>query len=71
MRDAYLATAPQPGAFDAMAEKTVGLVHSFTGWTDDQLRGVDLPVMIVVGDTDFVRVEDAARDGYPKRRWGT
>ena len=60
MRDAYAATAPDPGAFDAMAEKTIGLAHSFTGWTDDQLRGVQLPVLILVGDADFIRVEDAA-----------
>jgi len=60
MRDAYVATAPEPGAFDAVAEKTVGLVHSFTGWTDDQLRGVDLPVLILVGDSDFIHVENAA-----------
>ena len=60
MRDAYVATAPDPGAFDAVAEKTIGLVHSFTGWTDDQLRDVQLPVLILVGDTDFILVENAA-----------
>ena len=53
------AKSPEPGAFDTVAEKTVGLVQSFTGWTDDDLRGVALPVLIVVGDTDFIHVEDA------------
>ena len=57
---AYVATAPDPGAFDAVAEKTIGLVHSFTGWTDDQLRNVQLPVLILIGDTDFIHVENAA-----------
>src|SRR5579871_3707919 len=60
MRDAYAATAPDPGAFDVIAEKTVGLVQSFTGWTDDQIRGVPLPVLILIGDTDFILVENAA-----------
>jgi pimeloyl-ACP methyl ester carboxylesterase len=60
MRDAYLATAPTPTAFDAVADKTSGLVHAFTGWSDEQLRGVDLPVLILVGDTDFIHVESAA-----------
>jgi pimeloyl-ACP methyl ester carboxylesterase len=60
MRDAYVATAPDPGAFDAVAERTSGLVQSFTGWTDDQLRDVRLPVLILVGDTDFIHVENAA-----------
>ena len=35
-------------------------MQSFTGWTDDQLRGVGLPVLILVGDTDFIHVENAA-----------
>jgi pimeloyl-ACP methyl ester carboxylesterase len=60
MRDAYVAAAPEPHAFDAVAEKTVGLVHSFAGWTDDDLRAIDLPVLILIGDTDFIHVEDAA-----------
>jgi pimeloyl-ACP methyl ester carboxylesterase len=60
MRDAYGATAPDPGAFDTMAQRTSGLVQSFTGWTDDQLRGVDLPVLVLIGDTDFIHVENAA-----------
>jgi pimeloyl-ACP methyl ester carboxylesterase len=60
MRDTYVATAPDPGAFDAVAERTSGLVQSFTGWTDDQLRDVRLPVLILVGDTDFIHVENAA-----------
>lgn len=60
MRDAYVATAPDPDAFDAVAQKTSGLVQSFTGWTDDQLRDVQVPVLILVGDTDFIHVENAA-----------
>jgi len=59
MRDAYSAKAPDPNAFDTVAEKTSGLVQSFTGWTDDQLRGVLMPVLILVGDTDFILVENA------------
>lgn len=35
-------------------------MHSFTGWTDDQLRGIDLPVLVLVGDSDFIHVENAA-----------
>ena len=60
IRDAYLATTPEPDAFDTVAERTSGLVQSFTGSTDDQLRGVHLPVLILLGDTDFISVENAA-----------
>ena len=59
MRDAYIAKAPDPSAFDGVAERTSGLVQSFTGWTDDQLRAVLAPVLVLVGDTDFIHVDDA------------
>jgi pimeloyl-ACP methyl ester carboxylesterase len=60
MHAAYAAVAPDPGRFEAAAEKTVGLVHGFKGWTDDQLRGIDVPVLILIGDTDFILVPNAA-----------
>ena len=60
MRDAYVAKAPDPGAFDVVASRTSGLVQSFTGWTGDQLRHVHIPVLILVGDIDFIHVESAA-----------
>jgi pimeloyl-ACP methyl ester carboxylesterase len=60
MRDAYAAVAPDPTHFDAFAEKTVALVHGFGGWRDDQLRGIKAPVLVLIGDTDFVLVSNAA-----------
>jgi pimeloyl-ACP methyl ester carboxylesterase len=60
MRDAYRAVAPDPAHFEAIAAKTTEMVHTFAGWTDDQLRGVDVPVLILIGDTDFILVRDAA-----------
>jgi pimeloyl-ACP methyl ester carboxylesterase len=60
MRDAYAAVAPDPGNFDAFAEKTVTLVHGFGGWKDQEVRGIQLPVLVLVGDTDFVLVPNAA-----------
>src|SRR6478735_4929459 len=60
MRDAYVAVAPDPGHFDAFAAKTTEMVHRFAGWTDDQLRGVNVPVLVLIGDTDFILVPNAA-----------
>lgn len=60
MRDAYAAVAPDPAHFEAFAEKTVALVHGFAGWTDDQLRGIEVPVLVLIGDTDFILVPNAA-----------
>lgn len=60
MRAAYAATAPDPSHFEAFAQKAIGLVHSFGGWTDDQLRAIEVPVLVMIGDTDFILVPNAA-----------
>jgi pimeloyl-ACP methyl ester carboxylesterase len=60
MRDAYAAVAPDPTHFDAFAEKTAAMVHGFGGWSDDELRGIDVPVLVLIGDTDFILVGNAA-----------
>jgi pimeloyl-ACP methyl ester carboxylesterase len=60
MRDAYAAVAPDPARFQASAEKTAALVHGFAGWTEDQLRGIEAPVLVLIGDTDFILVANAA-----------
>jgi pimeloyl-ACP methyl ester carboxylesterase len=60
MRDAYTAVAPDPAHFEAFAEKTAAMVQGFDGWTEDQLRGIEAPVLLLIGDTDFILVPDAA-----------
>ena len=60
MREAYAAVAPDPAHFDAFAEKAVALVHGFAGWTDDQLRAIEVPVLVLIGDKDFILVPNAA-----------
>jgi pimeloyl-ACP methyl ester carboxylesterase len=60
MRAAYEAVAPDPAHFEAFAARTVAMVHGSGGVTDDQLRGIEAPVLVLVGDTDFVLVPDAA-----------
>jgi pimeloyl-ACP methyl ester carboxylesterase len=59
MQDSYAALAPDPSHFTAAAEKTSGLVHSFAGWTADDLRAIDVPVLVLIGDTDFILVPNA------------
>jgi pimeloyl-ACP methyl ester carboxylesterase len=60
MRDAYVAAAPDPAHFEAFAAKTAAMVHGFGGWADDQLRAIEVPVLVVIGDTDFILVPNAA-----------
>jgi pimeloyl-ACP methyl ester carboxylesterase len=58
-QDAYRRVAPAPSAFSRVAEKTSSMVAGLTGWTDDELAALTVPVLIVLGDTDFVPVEHA------------
>jgi pimeloyl-ACP methyl ester carboxylesterase len=59
MQQAYAATAPDPGRFEAFLEKAQPLVSGFQGWSDEQLQAITAPALLVIGDTDFVRLEHA------------
>jgi pimeloyl-ACP methyl ester carboxylesterase len=59
MRDAYVAVAPEPAHFEAFAQKTAAMVAGFGGWTDDQLRSIEVPVLVMIGDTYFILVPGA------------
>jgi pimeloyl-ACP methyl ester carboxylesterase len=60
MRAAYEAVAPDPSHFDALAEKVSTMVNkTYVGWTADDLRAVETPTLVLVGDNDFIRVSDA------------
>jgi pimeloyl-ACP methyl ester carboxylesterase len=54
MRDAYARSAPDPDHFDLIAERTSAMVHGFDGWSDDEIRSIDAPTLLIFGDTDFI-----------------
>jgi pimeloyl-ACP methyl ester carboxylesterase len=60
MADAYARTAPEPERFPSLLAKCTAAAHDHQGWSDDELRALTTPVLLVVGDTDFVRLEHAA-----------
>jgi pimeloyl-ACP methyl ester carboxylesterase len=60
MQERYDEVAPDPGHFAAFLEKANVMVGAFEGWSDDTLRAVAAPTLVVVGDNDFVRLEHAA-----------
>lgn len=60
MREEYERVAPDPGHFDAFLERMNVVVHGHPGWSEDDLRSIAAPVLLVIGDTDFVRIEHAA-----------
>jgi pimeloyl-ACP methyl ester carboxylesterase len=57
-RDAYDAVAPDPAHFDEFAAKTSTMVHEFPGWTDDELRSLQVPTLLIFGDRDFSPLPD-------------
>ncbi|MFD7661211.1 alpha/beta fold hydrolase [Streptomyces sp. NPDC059788] len=59
MYEAYVKVAPDPSRFETFAEKLQPTVHSFEGWPAESLAGLEAPVLLLVGDTDFVRLEHA------------
>jgi pimeloyl-ACP methyl ester carboxylesterase len=60
MEQAYRRVAPDPDRWEAFAEKLNGIVHTAPGWSADDMRRLAAPVLLVIGDTDFVRIEHAA-----------
>ncbi|MEV0487717.1 alpha/beta hydrolase [Streptomyces sp. NPDC050508] len=60
MADAYAAVAPHPEHFQDFFAKTSAAANDPLPWTADDLRAVTVPTLLVIGDTDFFRVEHAA-----------
>jgi pimeloyl-ACP methyl ester carboxylesterase len=59
MRDAYAAVAPDPSHFDEFAAKASGMVHAMPGWTDEELRSIAAPTLLIFGDRDFAPMSHA------------
>jgi pimeloyl-ACP methyl ester carboxylesterase len=57
---AYLAAAPDPSQWSGLIEKIKVMTRGFQGWTDDQVRSVKAPVLVLAGDSDIVTPEHLA-----------
>lgn len=55
--DAYRAVAPNPDGFAAMVERIKAVDMVSTGPTDDEIRNIAAPVLLVNGDADGIRLE--------------
>jgi pimeloyl-ACP methyl ester carboxylesterase len=63
MADACSAVAPRPEHFRDFLGKVSAAAHAPLPWTADDLRAVEAPPLLLIGDSDFVRVEHAAEMG--------
>ena len=57
---AYSAVAPDPEGFFPFLERIQPVVHQWTGWSDEEIRSITAPTLLVIGDRDFVRLDHAA-----------
>ncbi|GGS31154.1 alpha/beta fold hydrolase [Actinokineospora fastidiosa] len=55
----YLRLAPDPQAFPALVEKVKGFDLSWRGWSEEAVRGIAAPTMVLIGDSDLARPEHA------------
>lgn len=61
LRDAYLQSAPDPSRLPALAAKLMQRLNGFRDWTDDEVRSIGAPTLLVVGDADVITVEHTVR----------
>jgi pimeloyl-ACP methyl ester carboxylesterase len=59
MQQAYANVAPDPAHFGAFMARASAMVGGFQGWSDDTMRAIDAPTLLIVGDHDFVKLEHA------------
>ncbi len=59
MEQAYLELAPNPGDFPKLVEKLKTLDLTPFAWPEEDVRAIPAPTLIVVGDSDVVRLEHA------------
>jgi pimeloyl-ACP methyl ester carboxylesterase len=59
IEEAYSRAAPNPGDFPKLVEKLKTLDTTPFAWSADDIRGIAAPTLIVLGDSDGVRLEHA------------
>jgi pimeloyl-ACP methyl ester carboxylesterase len=59
METVYLEVAPNPGDFPRLVEKLKRLDMTPFAWPADDVRGIEAPALIIVGDADAIRLEHA------------
>jgi pimeloyl-ACP methyl ester carboxylesterase len=59
IEEAYLSIAPRPEDFPRLVEKLRTLDSTPYAWPEEDIRALAAPTMVVVGDSDVVRLEHA------------
>jgi pimeloyl-ACP methyl ester carboxylesterase len=59
IEEAYLRTAPNPDDFPALVAKLKQLDMEPFAWPQEDIRGIAAPTLLIIGDSDAVRLEHA------------
>jgi pimeloyl-ACP methyl ester carboxylesterase len=59
IEEAYLRIAPNPDDFPVLVEKLKQLDTTPFAWPEQDIRAIDAPTLIVLGDSDGIRLEHA------------
>jgi pimeloyl-ACP methyl ester carboxylesterase len=59
IEEAYLRLAPNPADFPTLVHKLTELDSTPFAWSPDDIRGIVAPTLIIVGDSDAIRLEHA------------
>ena len=59
LREAYLRVAPNPEDLPTFHDKCVKRMLDFKDWKPEDIRSIDAPTMVLIGDADIVRPEHA------------
>jgi pimeloyl-ACP methyl ester carboxylesterase len=59
IEEAYLRSAPNPGDFPRLVEKLTRLDSTPYAWPEEAIRAITAPTLIVLGDSDGIRLEHA------------
>jgi pimeloyl-ACP methyl ester carboxylesterase len=58
-REGYAKVAPEPAKFPALVAKINTMVLAEKGLSPDDLKSIKAPILVMIGDSDFVRPEHA------------
>jgi len=61
MEQEYMAKSPNPDKLQDLLDKLGAFDKGFTGWSDDEIKGITAPTLFTVGDCDAVTLEHAVR----------
>lgn len=59
LQESYLRVAPHPEDLPTFFAKCVKRMLDFKGWTPEEIKSIDAPTLVIIGDHDIVRPEHA------------